>query len=911
MRPLSLTISAFGPYAGETTLPLDTLGQSGLYLITGDTGAGKTTIFDAITFALYGAASGGWREGKMLRSKYAAPDTPTFVELTFLYAGREYTVRRNPEYERPQKRGGGTTTQKPDATLICPDGTIVTKVGAVDTAIADIIGLDREQFSQIAMIAQGDFLKLLVASTEDRKMIFRKIFKTARYDQLQTKLKTLASEKGAVCEQLGGAITHRLSALRVDEIADDRDTMLAAKQSQLPFEEALDAIDARLAVDNAAQTALQQALAAIQTTLDNTNRALGEAMTLESVRQQLAAAKAAAVSAKEQLKAVNAEAAASSYREEIAAIDATRQLYEKERAQYDALGEAKKQAHEAQLALARCEAAVTAATTTLAEVTASLSAAKAEHATLDDVQAQLQELVLLCEATKTEKAKWEDIGRLTEQADRIHTLIASEQETYLAASRQQDALQARFAAQNKAFLDEQAGVLAQTLCDGTPCPVCGSTTHPAPAALSDGAPTKEQLEKLRLAVRDGDERVASMASALEKRRGEWEALRTTLAQQGAQDREVVEARYREALATLTKAEQARADKEARLQRREQLSAFIKTVEERLAATQQALDKAVADKAQAATNAAAMNERAAALRNGLTFADAEELDRQTATLSARKAQLEKEEAALIERARIAKETVDRLDGQIRSQTAQLEAAPSYDTDALAASKQQQETEKATLSARLQETAERLSVNGEILDSLRTSGKQLIAAQKEWAAVKTLADTAAGTLSGKEKIMLETYIQRTYFDRIVARANVRFLRMSGGQYELRRRVDAQNNRSQSGLELDVVDHYNGSVRSVRTLSGGESFKASLSLALGLSDEVQSAAGGIRLDTMFIDEGFGSLDEESLHQAIRTLEELSDGHRLIGIISHVAELKHRIDTRIVITKTAVGGSKAVIEK
>ena len=183
------------------------------------------------------------------------------------------------------------------------------------------------------------------------------------------------------------------------------------------------------------------------------------------------------------------------------------------------------------------------------------------------------------------------------------------------------------------------------------------------------------------------------------------------------------------------------------------------------------------------------------------------------------------------------------------------------------------------------------------------------EKRYAWMKALSDTANGTIAGKEKVMLETYIQMTYFDRIIARANTRFMIMSGGQYELKRREEAENNRSQSGLDLDVIDHYNGQSRSVKTLSGGESFKASLSLALGLSDEIQASAGGVRLDTMFVDEGFGSLDEESLEQAIHALQSLADGDRLVGIISHVADLKNRIDRQIVVTKDKTAGSKAKI--
>ena len=208
-------------------------------------------------------------------------------------------------------------------------------------------------------------------------------------------------------------------------------------------------------------------------------------------------------------------------------------------------------------------------------------------------------------------------------------------------------------------------------------------------------------------------------------------------------------------------------------------------------------------------------------------------------------------------------------------------------------------------RAQQVFSRWESNTEILNHIKEGAEKLSELEKRYQWVKALSDTANGRLTGKEKIMLETYVQTTYFDRIIARANRRFLAMSGNQYELRRRKTAESNQSQSGLELDVLDHYNGTERSVKTLSGGESFKASLSLALGLSDEIQSSAGGIRLDTMFVDEGFGSLDEESLRQAIRTLLDLSENNRLVGIISHVAELKERIDKQIVVTKEKTGGS------
>lgn len=243
------------------------------------------------------------------------------------------------------------------------------------------------------------------------------------------------------------------------------------------------------------------------------------------------------------------------------------------------------------------------------------------------------------------------------------------------------------------------------------------------------------------------------------------------------------------------------------------------------------------------------------------------------------------------------------------TAQLKDAEEIDVDTEKKRQTELTTEKADLTKAITVISSRLDRNGEALKNIRKGSGRLTEVETKWTWVKALSNTANGNIGGKEKIMLETYVQMTYFDRILARANTRFMIMSGGQYELKRRIEAENNRSQSGLELDVIDHYNGTERSVKTLSGGESFKASLSLALGLSDEIQSSAGGIRLDTMFVDEGFGSLDDESLQQAMRALYGLTEGNRLVGIISHVSELKEKIDKQIVVTKEKSGGSRAEI--
>ena len=260
MRPIKLTVSAFGPYAGKTVLDLDKLGENGLYLITGDTGAGKTTIFDAITYALYGEASGDNREPSMFRSKYAEATTPTEVELVFSYAGKTYTVKRNPEYERPKSRGEGFTTQKAEVQLKYPDGRVVTKQRDVDNAIRDIMGINRSQFLQIAMIAQGDFLKLLLAPTEERKKIFRQIFKTQLYQDLQDRLKKESGQLNDKCDAARNSIKQYIDGITCDENDVLSIEVEKAKNGLLPAKDVMDLIDRLLTQDNDKKTAIQKSI---------------------------------------------------------------------------------------------------------------------------------------------------------------------------------------------------------------------------------------------------------------------------------------------------------------------------------------------------------------------------------------------------------------------------------------------------------------------------------------------------------------------------------------------------------------------------------------------------------------------------------------------------------------------------
>ena len=880
MRPLNLTMSAFGPYAGQTTVDFSALGTTGLYLITGDTGAGKTTIFDAITYALYGEASGESRESSMLRSKYAAPETPTFVELTFLNGGKTYTVRRNPEYTRPKTRGTGTTVQKADAELTMPDGRIITKARDVTAAVTDIVGVDREQFARIAMIAQGEFRKLLLAQTDERKAIFRQIFHTGQYQALQNRLKEEAAALDRQCGELEAGLRQAAGSIRCDAPetlpdALDTDALLAA-------------LDTLLHADEAALTQAQAEHAQTETQREQVLSDLGKAEALEAARGKLAEAESAWTEAQAEMKAAQAAldtATASqpeiqSRRQGITRLEDALRRYE----QLDTLrAQAEAERKRPKLAVA---------------------AAQAGHA--QDAAAQRCAQLAALETQR-------------QQCAELETALTAAQAEYQKAAEAAQAALAHYGAQNRAYLDAQAGILARTLVPGQPCPVCGATEHPCPAAapeqVPDAAALKRALSDSDRAQKTAAERSAQAAGL----RGQLDAVRGALAQSC---RALTPPLDPDTLAETLPALRAAAARDAEAlaaqhTAQQQALSALQALEAGLPAQEEALRRQQADIQERAQELSARAARCAEL-DAETERRAQELPHENRAAAQRalvetRTQCEALQQALDtarERSSAAQSVLAALTGKRDALRAQIQAAPPADIAALRTRRDALTVRAEQLQRQISTCDARLEQNRAARTAIDTRRQQHAAVRARWQWVHALAATANGAVPGKEKIMLETYIQTAYFDRILGRANTRLLIMSGGQYELRRCARAGDNRSQTGLELEVIDHYNGTARSVKTLSGGETFAASLSLALGLSDEVQATAGGVQLEAMFVDEGFGSLDSEALQQALAALVGVSGGSRIVGIISHVAELKDRIDRQIIVTKDRSGGSRVQVQ-
>ncbi len=1437
MRPLQLTVSAFGPYAGRVELDLEQLGDKGLYLVTGDTGAGKTTIFDAITFALFGEASGDKRDNSMLRSKYADDDVPTEVELTFMHGGKKYRVRRNPAYMRKKIRGVGFTKENANADLFLPDERIISKDNVVTRYIEnEILGIKREQFLQIAMIAQGDFLKLLTADTRERQAIFRSLFKTNYYKRLQDILKEQTSQRRQKYDRSLQALRQYVASIQCEEGDELFAEVEKAKENAHPSDDVIELLDKLIARDEEEQAEQDRVLKECTERMERLGTQIERAYQQAKDRAELATLEDQKARLTPELEMAREkerfEQGRQGERDElrgrIATLNACLGDYEQQEEQLGkqaglkakveelraqvADDERACEAYEADLAACRTELESLAGSRDRREelarnrdgveaevqrlnvlltrirgyeellrrregaeqrLAASVAAMEAEKA--KDVKTQqareligriqhelpsyavleserreaqekgrelegrrddrtrlsvdLKELSQQLDSLRSERQELSDAGgrladhrssmeRLNSQRanlvergkslseyrslsnglaraegrlDKAHTRLSSAEErggkreemqqrigliqqelaqydqkarrdadlldcqkrlvvlrrdetrnhdalvraeghldqlrkereglagAELALERRRQELgdaktrlvqldelrgdlatleeaqalcrklqkeflrlegeyqqkRSAYHEMRDAYFREQAGILAKELVEGEPCPVCGSTEHPHKAQVSEKAPSEVQLNH----AHDESEQARGRYEQASRRANEQQAIVDTrtdglqrrvsalwpectvedAAQQVTSDRSVTAQRI-EALGREITSEEARVrrarevdeevaalerdigqrregeqqlkegiasytSRETELERRQfnlhyadkasattelqRLQREVRTIGEELDAARKehaeaqrlhgelqgrlnyaheqlkdvvdltdvdaslqrvhlelsSVDEAIrelerqikvesnrqkrfeqteteiaqgearreelgAERAKAEQDIAVLESRLAGLRDHVrdleerllcpsegqalarrreleALVDAHEralqraqaeleecqarIERMNGEIAQAKDQLEQDvdtsdvadvrrsdeltklieqkrrelqearerrqdrervRASLSARLQEVTHQIDELtkglpypsrseamtqlgamqqrldsmrqaleeaskrlqeldgeaknlEGQIRALQRKIDAVGDLDADALSREREDLRSKQQTIQGQRQDLYARLVANRSARQKVRESLKQVRERESDYVKVENLSLTANGNLTGKDRVMLETYVQQTYFERMIQRANIRLLRMTGGQYEFKRQAEAGNRQSQSGLELEVIDHYNGSTRSVRTLSGGESFMAALSLALGLADEIQSSAGGIRIEAMFVDEGFGSLDEHALQQAIDALQSVAADTKLVGIISHVGELKERIDRQVVVTKKKTGGS------
>lgn len=917
MRPLKITMSAFGPYAGKVTLDMQKLGKSGIYLITGDTGAGKTTIFDAISYALYGEASGNYRENTTLRSKYASADTPTFVELEFEYNNEIYKINRNPEYPRPNKRGEGFTKQSANAELVMPDGSVITKIKEVSAKVEEIIGINKNQFSQIAMIAQGDFRKLLNCETNERSKIFRKIFKTEPYHNIEIKLSSLFNELKRNREKEKSGIEQYINQLKCNENDTLSLELERAKSGDVLIEDVIKLAGEIINKDTLEYTKTQKNIESINEEIEKINSNIKLYENQEATKKAYAKASAKL----EELKTKRNECekaykSAEAQRERLDDLTRKINLINSKMPKYDELKSLENSIKERTQSFEKSnnllklkQQEITLLEKEIDEKSKALEEVKGADLLVQKLTVQKEEINKKAEALKELKT---EIDRCkTEQKN-----LKNAQSFAKSALDEYGALENEYNQIYIAFFNEQAGIIADGLKDGEPCPVCGSTSHPNLARKSENAPSQADVESAQNLVKKAQEKAdkaRDTASALKSRFDEIAANVKSSAKKlfGTDDNvfddynsniNALKKEYDCTLALLKTANE-------KLSLYKKLDKEIPKIQEK--------QKSLSDEISTLNTQKASDEAFISENTKRVTSIKSELDFESADLAKDKLKeytnLSNDIKNAIEKSKNDFDDIKSKYDTQKGTKASLENALKEFKEIDLASLNEKSLKLNEYKKDIDETAKslysRIESNKLLVDNISEKRDILKGYDDKYVWLKALSETANGDISGKEKITFETFVQMTYFDSIIRKANIRLLTMSDGQYELVRRSDAETLKKNEGLALDVIDHFNASSRSVSTLSGGESFMASLCLALGLSDEIQSSNGGIKLDTMFVDEGFGSLDGEALDRALSALTSLSQGNRLVGIISHVDALRDRIDNKIVITKDRTIGSNAQI--
>lgn len=919
MRPLNLTMSAFGPYAGVQELDMTQLGAEGLYLVTGDTGAGKTTIFDAICYALYDEPSGTGRDARMMRSTYADVDTDTYVELTFEHIGKTYRVKRNPSYERRKKKGEGTTLQEAAVELYLPDDSVVANRTKANSYLQELMGVDREQFSQISMLAQGEFKELLVAESSDRQKIFSKLFHTSRYFVMQKRLQDETRKLQSERDDMKKSIEQYISGIVCGEDDPLGLSVQKAKVGQMPIDEVLALIEKLIGMEKVRTASYEKQIGVLETRIGGLDTLIGKAQQTEKARVQLG--KAHSELANVQNDRTTAEAELNRTKD---ALPETKELQRQaavinnELPDYEKLDAKRRNIADGEQRLQRQNQQAEKGRTLVADKQKLIGKLKMEQVQLADAG----EKIVAFTASREKMADAIDylngINRLLMEYSRRKQAVDKAQKQYLLDNEMYTRKQDMYEHMSTLYRNAQAGILAKDLKEGQACPVCGATEHKILASLPKEAPTDAQLEDAKKDTDRARDRANASATDAKVKLASVTEIRTSIIEQAGRKFDAPEdidglpekvekniGYYNEKIADTDR--QIEAERK-RVSRRDELAAKLPQEEETLAGMQTKLADIEKNISALTAKLASDREQVTELAAGLRFNDRKEAEKHMNAILARAQKLQKSFESAEKRYNEVLQRIKALEGQIKALTDTLESSEKLELVKLEDDKAAVRNELGRIRLFMQDGNSRIRANETVMANISRKSDELSAKEKEYVSVKSLYDTASGNVSGKNKINLEAYIQMSYFDRIIQRANLRFLKMSDGQYELSRVTDSSDKRSQIGLDLCVVDHYNGSRRDVKSLSGGESFMASLSLALGLSDEVQASAGGIQIDTMFVDEGFGSLDtEKTLPQAYKALVSVTEGCKLVGIISHVTELKEKIDKQIVVEKDRTGRAKA----
>lgn len=925
MKPIKLKMTGFESYCKPVEIDFEKAGKNGLFLICGPTGSGKTTIFDAITYALYGEPSGDTRKESMLRSTLADETIPTEVGFTFEINSKRYTVKRNPKYSRKAKTGNKTVTENANAELVFHDGReSIVQSSKVTAAVENILNLAKKDFCQISMIAQGAFQKFLLAPTEEKKTIFREIFKTSKYQQLEEKLDENAKLLEAQCREANASIRHDISLINVYDNETLQLQLDTIKQKNIPEENDIEILKSILSNNETKLKLNEKEIKKTASALIEINEKATRANEKRKITEQKNKLEKESIDIKEKITsaqkfledAVTHENEKNKYTEELTLIKNSLN-------DYITLEESETSLNELNKKSIVLQKEISSITKTITE----------QNIELKDKKDQLPLLEKAGENYIAIKNRLEEASSDFEQLDNLLKKIklfisekkelSSWQEKSKAASEEFKKTNALYIEKKQLFFMEQAGILAQELSENTPCPVCGSLNHPAPAKKSGHAPTKEELDILETKAEDANKSFISIskkasemnAVILNEEKNIHESAGQFFSDEEIKNGnlEVTAAEKKSELKqTITSLRQELIIEKENTEKKNKLQEEIPALQNSIAKSEEELSELRIEEGKTETELKEKQNFIETLKSKLSYNSKADAENQINRLSLLITQIEKQ----ISDAKQAKEFLEKKAAELSGQLHQAEQLENSFKDINEAEILQQQKE-------LKERNESLeSIHNSLLPVYSSCKNSIASIEKAFMEiskienkrrmVSDLASIANGAVSANGKVRLETYVQAAFFDRIIARANRRFLSMSSKQFELIRNVSVENHRSQIGLDLNVIDHHNGSIRAVNTLSGGEQFQASLSLALGLSDEIQesSGGGGIHLDSMFIDEGFGSLDSTTLDKAMTSLSGLTKNDKIIGIISHVEELKNKIDSKIIVSKDINGNSTVTIE-
>ena len=930
MRPNKLVLSAFGPYASKVELDLSKLGENGVYLITGDTGAGKTTIFDAITFALFGKPSGDIRDVKTLRSEYANEEIETYVELDFIYHDEEYHIYRRPEYTYTHVQKNGEVKQRSKATdayLILPNGDRIVKPTEVTKQVEQLLGMKRDQFRQIAMIAQGSFLEILNADTKERGRLFEKVFMTSKYSVLMDRLNQMAKESSIALNDAKLRLQQIISDIRVPEILQEQyeQTLKTFAMNDIqPVYDLLDniIIGAKKGIEN-----LQKQKEQVQKQLQKSRKEetektkqLQDLLSLEKLLKEKPVKEEKANRYTERLKTDGEK-----YRIQIDALKKEQAQIEHELPEY---------------------AGLTKLTAKLAEIKKQGSSVLKDLETKTSLKKQLDEDITLKQKEAQILTDSElSLNKLFIKEEEIEKKISAFYHASMIQSNYQNAvdnlkektqflqestdrkamLQKQYDDAQLSYFANQAGLLASRLIKGEPCPVCGSIEHPRPASYSDQLVTQEEINQYKKKADQVEKeyQVASKACVdanlkMSTLQNELELVLKSVTEQTIPLRNVKT--FIDEHTTQLKKEQkgiSTCIKQLQQQskRYQELLKMIPKLQQKLTALAEEVSQSEITQAKLSVKHEQIQKQVQETTAKLKYSSETEAKNRVAILAKQILEYQQQIDQLANESKLAMDELVYVSAQIDMLKEKVESS----IDEIPLQKNQLgllQAEIENLQVQQEEILKSIH-DTQMYESDAQDTKKKIKSESDtyqtklsrYSSLRELADVAMGNgRSSKEKITLQEYVQIAYLDRMIHKANERYLSMSNQQYQLVRSAGTKDKRSHEALDLDVIDFSNGSIRPVSSLSGGESFIASLALALGMSDEIQSQAGGIQIDTMFIDEGFGTLDQDSLNNAIQTLMKLSGENRLVGIISHVKELKERIHKGIIVTKDLHGSHGSV---